>query len=94
MSNIDISVFIMSLKDNIRNLAIWKSESDSKDFRSSKWNEQRFEKGPVIQRDITEGKFNAMFVEARFSIEGRSFTISSPVEVLYGGKQTKEIERK
>ena len=75
-------------------LAIWKAESDSKDFRSSKWNEQRFEKGPVIQRDITEGKFNAMFVEARFSIEGRSFTISSPVEVLYGGKQTKEIERK
>jgi PhoPQ-activated pathogenicity-related protein len=75
-------------------LAIWKAESDSKDFRSSKWNEQRFEKGPVIQRDITEGKFNAMFVEARFSIEGRSFTISSPVEVLYGGKQNKEIVRK
>ena len=29
MSNIDIPVFIMSLKDNIRNLAIWKSEGGS-----------------------------------------------------------------
>ena len=73
-------------------LAIWKAESDSKDFRSSKWNEQRFEKGPVIQRDITEAKFNAMFVEARFSIEGRSFTISSPVEVLYGGNKPKKLK--
>lgn len=72
-------------------VSIWRATSDSKDFREKKFNEAKmeapFKQGMVISREIIEGKWNAFFVEARFSVDGRSFTVSCPVEVMWGGKQ-------
>jgi PhoPQ-activated pathogenicity-related protein len=64
-------------------VSIWSTESDTKDFRQSKWVEKRLEKDEVLGIELKKGKWNASFVEARFSFDGRSFTLSTPVNVLY-----------
>lgn len=64
-------------------VSIWSTESDTKDFRQSKWIEKRLEKDEVLEIELKKGKWNASFVEARFSFDGRSFTLSTPVNVLY-----------
>lgn len=71
------------------NFSIWKAESDSKDFRNSKWMESKFDPAGnselEIQVEGSAGKYIAAFVEARYSAMGRSFTISSPVDVNWIG---------
>lgn len=64
-------------------VSIWSVESDTKDFRSGKWVEKRIKDNEVLDFEMKKGKWNAVFVEARYSLDGRSFTLSSPVNVLY-----------
>ncbi len=63
-------------------LAIWKAESSTKDFRPSKWKEIRIDDGKDITTEFNPNIWTALFVEAKYSIGGKSFTLSTPVQVV------------
>ena len=63
-------------------VSIWKAESDSKDFRASKWMETKKGTSGKFETEYNGSVWNAVFVEAKYSVNGRSFTLSSPVEVI------------
>ena len=63
-------------------VSIWKAESDSKDFRASKWIETKTEKTSILKIDVKPTLWNAVFVEAKYSINGKTFALSSPVRVI------------
>ena len=63
-------------------VSIWKAESDSKDFRASKWKETRTAKTDILKVDYNPALWNAVFVEAKYSVNGRTFTLSSPVQII------------
>jgi PhoPQ-activated pathogenicity-related protein len=63
-------------------VSIWTAESESKDFRGSKWKEIKKAKTDILDVNYTPGLWNAFFVEAKYSVNGRAFTLSSPVQVV------------
>ena len=63
-------------------VSIWKAESETKDFRESKWQETKKAKTDILDVTYIPTKWNAFFVEAKFSINGRTFTLSTPVQVI------------
>ena len=63
-------------------VSIWTADSETKDFRSSKWKEIKKAKTDILDVNFTPGLWNAFFVEAKYSVNGRTFTLSSPVQVI------------
>ncbi len=75
----------------IRELVVWTATSASLDFRDSVWRPslrvsgtKNFSSGARSKRAIPmPGSRCALMVEARFTIEGRSFSLCSPVRVFH-----------
>ncbi len=63
-------------------VSIWQAESDTKDFRASKWKEFKKAKSDILKIDTNPNLFHAVFVEAKYSVNGRIFSLSSPVQVI------------
>lgn len=63
-------------------VSIWQAESESKDFRLSKWKETKKAKTDVLDVHYNSSLWNAFFVEAKFSINGKTFTLSTPIQVV------------
>ena len=63
-------------------VSIWRAESETKDFRESKWKETKKAKTDILDVDYNPLMWNALFVEAKFSINGRTFTLSTPIQVV------------
>ena len=63
-------------------VSIWHAESDSKDFRGSKWKETKKAKTDFLDIEYNPTVWNAVFVEAKYSVNGRTFTLSSPVQII------------
>lgn len=67
---------------------IWKAESMDKDFRSSKWSQARIEPNTTLTAEFDPNKWTAAFVEAKYTLGGKSFTLSTPIQVI--GHDTNE----
>jgi PhoPQ-activated pathogenicity-related protein len=67
-------------------VSIWKAESDTKDFREQRFVEEKKAKTDILKTELKPGKWSAVFLEARYNIDGKPFTLSTPCEVAYGGK--------
>jgi PhoPQ-activated pathogenicity-related protein len=63
-------------------VSIWQAESESKDFRRSKWKETKKAKSDILDVHYNSSLWNAFFVEAKFSINGKTFTLSTPIQVV------------
>ncbi len=61
---------------------IWKAESNTKDFRKSKWVEARIEPHTTLTTEFDPNNWTAMFVEAKYTQNGKNFTLSTPVQVV------------
>ncbi|MBS1726289.1 MAG: phenylacetic acid degradation protein [Armatimonadetes bacterium] len=61
---------------------IWKATSDTKDFRPSKWEEARLEPKHDLTTEFDPNRWTALFVEAKYKIDGKSFTLSTPIQVV------------
>ncbi len=68
-------------------VSIWKAESDTKDFREQRFVEAKKAKTDILKTELKPGKYSAVFLEARYNLDGKSFTLSTPCEVAFGGKQ-------
>ena len=63
-------------------VSVWTAESESKDFRKSKWHEHRGTEGDIPSLEYNSNMAQAVFVEAKYSIGGKTFTLSTPVQVI------------
>lgn len=79
-NTVTFSLIDKSTKPN--SVAIWKAESSTKDFRPSKWKEIRIGDDKEITTEFNPNVWTAIFVEAKYSIGGKSFTLSTPVQVV------------
>lgn len=79
-NTVTFSLIDKSTKPN--SVAIWKAESSTKDFRPSKWKEIRIGDDKDITTEFNPNVWTALFVEAKYSIGGKSFTLSTPVQVV------------
>lgn len=79
-NTVTFSLIDKSTKPN--SVAIWKAESSTKDFRPSKWKEIRISDDKDITTEFNPNVWTALFVEAKYSIGGKSFTLSTPVQVV------------
>ena len=61
---------------------IWKADSMTKDFRPSKWTQARIEPNTTLTTEFNPNIWTAMFVEAKYTVNGRTFTLSTPVQVV------------
>jgi PhoPQ-activated pathogenicity-related protein len=63
-------------------IRVWSAESESKNFSGSQWISATFMPGQEPKISPTPGKFCAAFVEATFTIQAKSFTLTTPVEIF------------
>jgi PhoPQ-activated pathogenicity-related protein len=63
-------------------VSIWKAESETHDFRASKWVEKKTKKTDKLEIEYNGSLWNAVFVEAKYEVNGRTFSLSSPVQVI------------
>ena len=63
-------------------VSIWKAESQTHDLRASKWVEKKTQKSEKLEIEYNGSLWNAVFVEAKYAVNGRTFTLSSPVQVI------------
>jgi PhoPQ-activated pathogenicity-related protein len=63
-------------------ISVWKAESSTKDFRAAKWKETKIGKRETVRVELAKGVYSAIYVEARYSLDNRSFTITTPVDVI------------
>jgi PhoPQ-activated pathogenicity-related protein len=63
-------------------VSIWKAESMTKDFRGSKWIESKQDKNSNPEVEFNPNVNNAVFVEVKYTVGGKSFTLSTPVQII------------
>jgi PhoPQ-activated pathogenicity-related protein len=78
----EITFDVKSSGSEVLSTSIWKVEADTRDFRAKKWIETKIDKGAPVRTKLAKGKWSAAFVECRYSPDGKSFTLSTPVEVV------------
>jgi PhoPQ-activated pathogenicity-related protein len=62
--------------------SVWVAESTTKDFRGAKWKETKLGKAKSARISLAKGVYLAIFIEARYSLDSQSFTLSTPVDVF------------
>lgn len=67
---------------------VWKAESDTKDFRQSKWKDALLESGKGLTTGFNPNVWTALFVEAKYNLGGKNFTLSTPIQVV--GREEKD----
>jgi PhoPQ-activated pathogenicity-related protein len=67
---------------DVASISVWKAESMTKDFRGSKWIESKQDKNSNPEVEFNPNVNNAIFVEVKYTIGGKSFTLSTPVQVI------------
>ncbi len=70
-------------------VSAWVNESDTQDFRPGRWVEKKLGSG-ALRVELARGKWSAVFLEGKFNEAGRTFTLSTPVEIAFGGKPPKK----
>jgi PhoPQ-activated pathogenicity-related protein len=79
-----------------RNVKAWVASSDSLDFRESVWREVaqapatvlRDESSAEVTFPVPRGKHVAVFVEMRYNVDGRQFSLTTPVRVFRNGESS------
>jgi PhoPQ-activated pathogenicity-related protein len=83
------SAWLANVKPPARTMRIWSCESDSLDFRDSKWSPiaemtasgEAPSLGGPMARFVRSSKNQAVFTEAQFEIGGLKFSLTTPVKV-------------
>lgn len=71
---------------DIAQVSVWKAESMTKDFRGSKWVESKQDKNTRPEIEFNPNVNNAVFVEVKYTIGGKSFTLSTPIQIIATGE--------
>lgn len=71
-------------------LSYWRADAKERHFAFEKWKETKITDPASVKIDLSSDQWSAVFFEARFSAEGRSYVISSPVDVLQADSEQRE----
>lgn len=81
---VDDDCLSVTFQEKPQSSRVWKTTSDSRDFRKSLWKPEPLptDRLKVEVHQKPESQFIAEFVEADFEIDGRRFSLSSPIRII------------